>query len=238
MYSEFLIVIPLYNGEKTVLEVIEKILNQGFENIVICDDYSTDNGLKLIKKSFPKINILEHEQNLGYGANQKSLYDFAKNSAFKYVIMVHGDGQYTPELCRPIAEMLRTKIYVVVIASRIITSGAVKNGMPIYKYIANRTLTLLQNLVTNSKLSEYHTGFRAYSIDVLKEINYQKFSNNFIFDNQFLLAIIKNKFSIGEISCPTIYSEESSSISFKNSLEYGFGILKESFNYLFIKDIK
>lgn len=235
MYDEFLVVIPLYNGEKTIISVIEKILNQGFQNIVVCDDFSTDNGLELLKKTFPEIRILAHEKNLGYGANQKSLYDFAKDSSFKYVIMVHGDGQYTPELCRPIAEMLRTNIYDVVIASRIITSGAVKNGMPIYKYIANRSLTLLQNLVTNSKLSEYHTGFRAYSIDVLEKVLYQNFSNNFIFDNQFLLSVIKNKFSIGEISCPTIYSEVSSSINFKNSVEYGVGILKESFKYLFTK---
>lgn len=232
MFDDVLVVVPLYNGEKTIIEVLRKIKDQGFENIVICDDFSRDGGVALIMENYPEINIIAHSQNLGYGANQKSLYDYAVKAEYEFIIMVHGDGQYTPLLCRSMAEMLKTKIYDVVIASRIITSGAVKNGMPVYKYVANRCLTLFQNLITNSKLSEYHTGYRAYSINVLKQINYRDFSSDFIFDNQFLLSVIKHRFSIGEISCPTIYNEQSSSISFKNSLKYGLGILRESLFFL------
>lgn len=230
MYSDFLIVVPLYNGERTILTVLQSILAQGFENILVCDDHSTDKGVALIAENYPQIPVIVHQSNEGYGSNQKSLYSYAiKNASFRYVIMVHGDGQYTPALCRPIAEMLMTKIYDVVLASRIITAGALKNGMPLYKYISNRVLTLIQNVVTNSKLSEYHTGYRAYSIEVLQSVDFRLFSNDFIFDNQMLLQIIKQKFNIGEISCPTIYASDSSSINFKNSLMYGLGVLKETF---------
>lgn len=232
MYNDFLIVVPLYNGEKTIIDVLTNIKQQGFNHIVICDDGSSDKGVEEAIHHFPGIDIILHSKNLGYGANQKSLYNYAiKKNKFKFVIMVHGDGQYMPTLCKTMAEMLRTGIYDIVLASRIITSGAVKNGMPIYKYIANRFLTLFQNIITGSKLSEYHTGYRAYNLNALKKINFHAYSNDFIFDNQLLLSAIKQKISIGEISCPTVYSKHSSSISFRNSLKYGIGVVKETLKY-------
>lgn len=232
MYNDVLIVVPLYNGEKTILNVLRSVIDQGFDHILVCDDFSTDQGVAIIRENYPDIPVIVHLKNEGYGKNQKSLYNYAvEKTCFNYVIMVHGDGQYNPKLCRPIAEMLKTGIYDVILASRIITSGALKNGMPLYKYISNRVLTLLQNIVTNSKLSEYHTGYRAYTTEVLREVKFDSFSNKFIFDNQMLLQIIKQNFNIGEISCPTVYTDDSSSISFRNSVAYGMGVVKETILY-------
>lgn len=232
MYNDVLIVVPLYNGEKTILNVLRSVIDQGFDHILVCDDFSTDQGVAIIRENYPDIPVIVHLKNEGYGKNQKSLYNYAvEKTSVNYVIMVHGDGQYNPKLCRPIAEMLKTGIYDVILASRIITSGALKNGMPLYKYISNRVLTLLQNIVTNSKLSEYHTGYRAYTTEVLREIKFDSFSNKFIFDNQMLLQIIKQNFNIGEISCPTVYTDDSSSISFRNSVAYGMGVVKETILY-------
>jgi len=232
MYNDVLIVVQLYNGEKTILNVLRSVIDQGFDHILVCDDFSTDQGVAIIRENYPDIPVIVHLKNEGYGKNQKSLYNYAvEKTSFNYVIMVHGDGQYNPKLCRPIAEMLKTGIYDVILASRIITSGALKNGMPLYKYISNRVLTLLQNIVTNSKLSEYHTGYRAYTTEVLREVKFDSFSNKFIFDNQMLLQIIKQNFNIGEISCPTVYTDDSSSISFRNSVAYGMGVVKETILY-------
>ncbi len=233
-HDEVLIMVPLYNGEATIANVLTRLKAQNFNQIVVCDDFSVDKGVEIVKYNFPEVHLIAHTENKGYGSNQKSLYSYAVEQLnFKYAIMVHGDGQYTPELCSPIAAMLGTGIYDVIIASRIITSGAVKNGMPLYKYLANRALTLLQNLVTGAKLSEYHTGFRGYTKNALRLIDFHSFRNDFVFDNQFLLSAIKKKIRIGEISCPTIYNKESSSISFKNSVVYGWGCLAQTIRFAF-----
>lgn len=223
-----LIVIPTYNAQKTILEVVKTIKDLSFDSICICDDYSTDDTVSLLKNRHD-LHLIVHDKNIGYGGNQKSLYNYAVENNFDYVIMVHGDGQYNPVLAKAMEEMLKTELYDIVLASRIIPGNAVKNGMPVYKYFFNRSLTLFQNIFLGAKLSEYHTGYRGYSIHALKTIPFNNFSNNFVFDNQFLVSGIKQKLKVGEISCPTIYNKDSSSINFKNSIKYGVGCLYTTF---------
>ena len=217
------IVLPAYNAEQTLQKTIDAIPEDYADEIILVDDVSKDNTVKLAKKI--KLKVFVHEKNLGYGGNQKTCYDQALKAGADIVVMVHPDYQYSPELVAPMVEMIKTGLYDCVLGSRILSGDSLRAGMPLYKYVFNRMLTFVENVMTGAKLSEYHTGLRAYSKKVLTTIPYQKNSDDFIFDNQVLVQIMAHKFKIGELSCPTKYFAEASSINFSRSMTYGFGCL-------------
>jgi glycosyltransferase involved in cell wall biosynthesis len=202
------------------------------DDVILVDDSSTDKTVELARK-LNIHHVIQHDHNRGYGGNQKTCYNKALELKADIVVMLHPDYQYTPKLITAMCSIIANEVYPVVFASRILGKGAINGGMPIYKYIANRILTFIQNVLINQKLSEYHTGFRAYSAEVLHKVNYNDFSEDFIFDNQMAVQIFKKGCEIGEISCPTKYFPEASSINFEKSLVYGTGVLKESFSYLY-----
>ncbi len=196
------------------------------------DDASKDKTIEVGKKLGIK-HIIRHEVNKGYGANQKTCYRYALSLQADVIIMLHPDYQYTPKLIPSMAHLIAQDIYPVVLGSRILGKGALKGGMPMYKYVCNRFLTLFQNVLVNHKLSEYHTGYRGFSKKIFETVPYERCSNDFLFDNQFLSQIIYAGFEIGEITCPTKYFDEASSINFRRSLIYGLGVLKTSFLHFF-----
>lgn len=226
------VVLPAYNAERTLRQTLKEIPTGIVDDIILVDDHSSDSTVAVAKQCNVK-HLYLHEQNLGYGANQKTCYDAALALKADIVIMLHPDYQYTPKLLAPMAFMLTSGIYDVVIASRILGRDCLKGGMPRYKYIANRLLTCIQNLLLGQKLSEYHTGYRAYTAEVLRSLPYHKCSDDFIFDNQFLALSFGYGFHVGEISCPTRYFPEASSINFRRSVTYGLGVLRVSFAYRF-----
>ena len=225
---------PAYNSAATLKSTYGEIPFDIVDDVILVDDASNDKTVEVARQLGIK-SIFIHKENRGYGANQKTCYDKALEAGAGIVVMLHPDYQYTPLLIQSMVYMIVNGVYPVVLGSRILGKGAVKGGMPRYKYIANRFLTLVQNLLMNQKLSEYHTGFRAYKADILKEINYHDFSNDFIFDNQVIAAIFAKGYEIGEMTCPTHYSEQSSSINFARSVKYGLGVLKVSVKYFFGK---
>jgi glycosyltransferase involved in cell wall biosynthesis len=204
------------------------------DDLVLVDDNSTDNSIEVAQKSGIK-HIIQHKENRGYGGNQKSCYDKALELNADIIIMLHPDYQYTPKLLLAMVSVIGNDLYKVVFGSRILGKGALKGGMPLYKYISNRFLTLFQNILMNQKLSEYHTGYRAYHKEVLEKINYQQNSDDFIFDNEMVAQIFYNGFEIAEITCPTKYFEEASSINLNRSITYGLGVLKVSVLYFLTK---
>lgn len=224
---------PAFNAAKTLAKTFEEIPRPLVDEVILVDDASTDNTVE-VAKSLGIKEILIHDKNKGYGANQKSCYDKALTLDADIIIMLHPDYQYTPKLIPAMVHILDTNLYDVVLASRILGKGALIGGMPYYKYVANRFLTLIQNILINEKLSEYHTGYRAYNAEVLKTIDYKNNSNDFVFDNQVISQIVMSKFKIAEISCPTKYFPEASSINFSRSVKYGFGVLETSIKH-FIK---
>jgi glycosyltransferase involved in cell wall biosynthesis len=200
------------------------------DEVILVDDLSKDNTVEVGKKL--GINhIIQHEYNKGYGGNQKTCYKKALEIGGDIVIMLHPDYQYTPKLIPAMANLLASELYHVVLGSRILGKGAMKGGMPMLKYIANRGLTLIQNILMNAKLSEYHTGYRAFTREVLEAVNYKANSDNFVFDNQMLAQIWYAGYDIAEITCPTKYFDDASSINFKNSSIYGIGVLKTSVQF-------
>ncbi|MBK9396299.1 MAG: glycosyltransferase family 2 protein [Saprospiraceae bacterium] len=223
-------VLPAFNASKTLEKTFREIPKDIVDEVILCDDNSTDNTLE-VAISLGIKHIVRHEVNRGYGGNQKSLYDKALELGSDIVIMLHPDYQYTPLLIPSMAHMIGSGLYPVVLASRILGMGALKGGMPKYKYIANRFLTLFQNILSSQKLSEYHTGYRAFSADVLNNINYQANSDDFVFDNQMIAQIFYQGYEIGEITCPTKYFKEASSINFSRSVKYGLGVLGTSLSY-------
>ena len=225
---------PAYNAAETLEKTYNEVPFDIVDDVILVDDYSKDNTVDVAKRIGIK-HIIKHDQNKGYGANQKSCYSKALEIGADIVIMLHPDYQYTPKLIEPMAYLIANEVYPVVLGSRILGKGALRGGMPIYKYIANRFLTFTQNLLMNQKLSEYHTGYRAFSREILEKLDLQTNSDDFIFDNQMLAQICFAGYNIGEISCPTKYFKEASSINFKRSLKYGFGVLKVSFQYFFAK---
>ncbi len=235
--KKIIVVLPAYNAEKTLVNTYNEIPFDIVDEVILVDDNSIDATIDVAKNLNKKcpLHIISHQNNLGYGGNQKSCYNKALELKADIIVMLHPDYQYTPKLIHSMCYLIANDVYPVVIGSRIIGNGALKGGMPIYKYIANRFLTFFQNLLMNQKLSEYHTGYRAYSKEVLNKINFNKNSNDFIFDNQFLAQILFNGFEIAEITCPTKYFKESSSINFSRSVTYGLGVLKTSFQYFLCK---
>ncbi|MEZ4923215.1 MAG: glycosyltransferase family 2 protein [Crocinitomicaceae bacterium] len=228
------VIMPAYNAGKTLEKTYNEIPMDIVDDVILTDDRSTDDTVELAKKL--GINhIIVHEQNRGYGGNQKSCYNKALEIGADIIIMVHPDYQYTPQLITPMVSLIANEVYPVVIASRILGKGALKGGMPRYKWIANRFLTLFQNTMMGQKLSEYHTGYRAYSREVLESIPFNDNSEDFVFDNQFLAQILYAGNEVAEITCPTKYFEEASSINFKRSSVYGLGVMKVSMQYFFSK---
>lgn len=228
--KKIVVVLPAYNAEQTLRETYNEIPFDIVDDVVLVDDASNDKTFEAAKNLGIK-HIIKHEVNKGYGGNQKTCYAMALQLQADIVIMLHPDYQYTPKLIPSMAHLIATDIYAVVLGSRILGNGALKGGMPLYKYISNRILTCIQNLMTGQRLSEYHTGYRAFSKEVLKTIPYERCDDDFIFDNQMLSQIIYAGFDIGEITCPTKYFEEASSINFSRSLVYGFGVLWTSITH-------
>ena len=224
------VVLPAYNAAKTLSKTLAEVPMDIVDEIILCDDNSTDDTIA-VAKSLNIHHIISHQVNRGYGGNQKSLYDKAIATNADIVIMLHPDYQYTPKLITAMVSIISEGLYPVVFGSRILGGGALKGGMPLYKYIANRFLTSFQNILLGQKLSEYHTGYRAYSIDVLKAIDYNANSDDFIFDNQVIAQIFEKGFEIAEITCPTKYFEEASSINLSRSIKYGLGVLSVSIQY-------
>jgi len=228
--KKVIVVLPAYNAETTLEKTYAEIPMNIVDEVILCDDASSDNTVQLAQSLGIK-HIIKHDKNKGYGGNQKSLYNKALDLGGDIVIMLHPDYQYTPMLIPSMVNIIANDLYPVVLGSRILGKGALRGGMPIYKYIANRLLTLFQNILISYKLSEYHTGYRAFSKEVLERINFNANSDDFVFDNQMLSQIIFHGFDIAEVTCPTKYFEEASSINFKRSSIYGIGVLMVSLQY-------
>jgi glycosyltransferase involved in cell wall biosynthesis len=229
--KKVVVVLPAYNAALTLKKTYDEIPFDLVDEVILCDDASKDNTVALAKEIGIQ-HIIKHEKNKGYGGNQKSLYNKALDLGGDIVIMLHPDYQYTPLLIPSMVNIIGEDLYPVVLGSRILGKGALKGGMPLYKYIANRFLTMTQNLLVGYKLSEYHTGYRAFSKEVLQAIKYNQNSDDFIFDNEMLSQIIYKGFDIAEVTCPTKYFEEASSINFTRSTKYGLGVLAVSLNHL------
>lgn len=223
-------VLPAYNAAKTLEMTYNEIPFDIVDEVVLVDDASKDKTIEAAKKLGIQ-HIVTHQQNRGYGGNQKSCYTKALELHADIVIMLHPDYQYTPKLIRAMASIIANDVYPVVYASRILGNGALKGGMPIYKYIANRALTLFQNILMGQKLSEYHTGYRAFSTTVFDKIDIEANSDDFVFDNEMSAQICFAGYEIGEVTCPTKYFEDASSINFKRSVKYGLGVLRVSLSY-------
>lgn len=222
--KKVVVVLPAYNAAKTLEKTYAEIPRPMVDEVILCDDASTDDTVALAHRLGVE-HIIVHEKNKGYGGNQKSLYNKALALGGDIVIMLHPDYQYTPLLIPAMVNIIGDDVYPVVLGSRILGKGALKGGMPLYKYVANRFLTLAQNLLVSYKLSEYHTGYRAFSKQVLEGINYNANDDDFIFDNEMLSQIIYAGYDIAEVTCPTKYFEEASSINFRRSSKYGLGVL-------------
>lgn len=225
-----MIVLPAYNAAKTLERTYREIPFDIVDEVVLVDDNSTDNTAETALK-FNIRHIIIHDKNKGYGANQKSCYDKAIELNADIIIMLHPDYQYTPKLIHSMAFLIANELYHVVLGSRILGKGALRGGMPRYKYFFNRVLTFGQNFLMNQKLSEYHTGYRAFSREALNSIPYKLNSNDFIFDNQIIAQFFFNGYEVAEITCPTSYFAEASSINFRRSAIYGFGVIKVSIEY-------
>jgi glycosyltransferase involved in cell wall biosynthesis len=228
--KKVVVVLPAYNAALTLEKTYAEIPFDLVDEVILCDDASKDNTSDLAR-SIGINHVIVHEQNKGYGGNQKSLYNKALELGGDIVIMLHPDYQYTPKLIPAMVNIIGDELYPVVLGSRILGKGALQGGMPVYKYIANRALTLTQNLLINYKLSEYHTGYRAFSREVLENINFNANSDDFVFDNEMLSQIIFAGFHIAEVTCPTKYFEEASSINFARSAKYGMGVLRVSVSH-------
>lgn len=228
--KKIIVVLPAYNAELTLEKTYNEIPFAIVDDVILVDDCSNDKTVDIATR-LGITNIVKHNINMGYGANQKSCYNRALDLGADIVVMLHPDYQYTPKLIESMCYIIANGLYPVVFGSRILGRGSLKGGMPLYKYMANRALTLIQNLFIRQKLSEYHTGFRAYSAHVLKDIDYRNNSNDFVFDNEIIAQIFRRKYEIAEITCPTKYFKEASSINFRRSVKYGFGVLRVSVQY-------
>lgn len=232
--KKVVVVLPAYNAALTLEKTYREIPFDIVDDVILVDDASRDNTIEVAQQLGIK-NIVRHQSNKGYGGNQKSCYRSALGLDADIVIMLHPDYQYTPKLIPAMAGIIANDVYQVVLGSRILGKGALMGGMPVYKYFFNRLLTLTQNLIINQKLSEYHTGYRAFSKEVLQAINLEANSDDFVFDNEMLSQIFYKGYPIAEVTCPTKYFEEASSINFSRSMKYGLGCLRVSFIYRLCK---
>lgn len=233
--KKVVVVMPAYNAAKTLRQTYDEVMAQGVVDLVIVvDDASRDDTVPLARE-LPHTQVFAHPKNLGYGGNQKTCYRAALDAGADIVIMVHPDYQYTPKLIPAMVTMIANDLYPCVIGSRILGNYALQGGMPGWKYVANRLLTFTENVLFGAKLSEYHTGYRAFSRDVLLKTPWQLNSDDFVFDNQMLGQILWAGYTVAEISCPTKYFAEASSINFSRSVKYGFGCLGTAFTYRMAK---
>lgn len=228
--KKIVVVLPAYNASKTLEKTYYDLPFDLVDDVVLVDDNSNDQTV-IIADQIGIKHIIVHDKNLGYGGNQKSCYKKAIELGADIIIMLHPDYQYDPKLIPCMVHIIVNDIYRVVLGSRILGNGALLGGMPKYKYIANRFLTFIQNTVTKAKLSEYHTGYRAFDSSVIKDLNLSENSDDFIFDNQILSQIIMKGYQIGEVTCPTRYFKEASSINFSRSVSYGLGVLRVTFEH-------
>lgn len=231
--KKIVVIMPAYNAEKTLEQTYSEICFSMVDEVILTDDFSRDNTKDIAKNL--NITTIQHSTNKGYGANQKSCYKAALQSGADIVIMLHPDYQYTPKLVPAIASMMAYGQYDAVIASRMLSNSALRGGMPLYKFVANKFLTAFENIMIGEKLSEYHTGFRGFTRQVLEALPLEDCNDDFIFDNEMLALIFYYKFKVGEISCPTKYFPEASSINLLRSIKYGFGVLKVSTLYALAK---
>ena len=230
--KKIVVVLPAYKAAKTLEKTYREVPFEIVDAVILCDDAIPDDTVAVAKRLNIQ-HIIQHDRNKGYGGNQKSLYNKALEMGADIVVMLHPDYQYTPQLIPAMVSIIGNDLYDVVLGSRILGNGALKGGMPMYKYIANRFLTLFQNILVRHKLSEYHTGYRAFSREVLESINFNQNSDDFVFDNEMLSQIIYADFRIGEVTCPTKYFDEASSINFQRSVKYGLGVLRVSVGHFF-----
>ena len=230
--KKIIVVMPAYNAASTLEQTYREIPHNIVDDVILVDDKSRDNTVEVARKLGIE-HIIVHEKNTGYGGNQKSCYKMALELGADVVIMLHPDYQYTPKLCEAMASLLATGVFDCALGSRILGKGALCGGMPVYKYLANRILTAFQNFLLNHKLSEYHTGYRAFTREVLEQLPLDNNSDNFLFDNQMLSQIIYADYDIGEITCPTRYEESSSSIGLWSSFRYGFGVVATAILFRF-----
>ncbi|MFN7312946.1 MAG: glycosyltransferase family 2 protein [Bacteroidota bacterium] len=228
--KKIVVVLPAYNAAQTLSRTYNEIPFDIVDDVILVDDASKDNTSELGREIGIK-HVIKHDKNKGYGGNQKTCYNKAKEIGADIVVMLHPDYQYTPMLIHAMAGIIAYDVYPVAFGSRILGKGALKGGMPMYKYFFNRCLTLFQNILMSQKLSEYHTGYRAFSRAVLENVNYEACSDDFVFDNQMIAQIFYAGFEIGEVTCPTKYFKEASSINFKRSSIYGLGVLHTSIVY-------
>jgi glycosyltransferase involved in cell wall biosynthesis len=231
--KKLVITMPAYNAEKTLRQTYDELPHEYVDEVLLVDDASSDHTARVAEELGIKTVI--HPENKGYGGNQKTCYAEALSHRADIVVMLHPDYQYSPRLVTAMASMIVSGHYDVVLGSRILGGGARKGGMPLYKYIANRSLTLIENVVLGAKLSEYHTGFRAFTRQVLETLPLGENSDDFVFDNEMLAQTVYFGFRIGEISCPTKYFEDASSINFRRSVKYGIGVLATSLKYVISK---
>ena len=224
--KKIVVVMPAYNAEKTLKQTMDEMPMDIVDHVILVDDCSRDNTVEHAQEL--GLEAIRHDNNRGYGGNQKTCYAAALAHDADIVAMVHPDYQYTPLILRAMCGLIAEAKYEFVLGSRILVAGALKGGMPMYKYICNRFLTAFQNLCLGNKLSEYHTGYRVYDAKILRDIDFESFSEDFVFDNQMLAEIVLRQYQIGEVSCPTRYFEEASSINFKRSCIYGLGVLAVS----------
>lgn len=229
--KKLVVVMPAYNAGQTLAQTYREIPFDIVDEVILVDDQSADDTVE-VARALGISHVIRHDRNRGYGGNQKTCYDKALEIGADIVVMVHPDYQYTPLLLTAMSSLIALGVWPVVFGSRILGKGALTGGMPRYKYAANRFLTLVQNLLIGQKLSEYHTGYRAYSAEVLRAIDYHANSDDFVFDNEMISQIFMAGFEIGEVSCPTKYFEEASSISLSRSVKYGLGVLRVSVQHL------
>jgi len=228
--KKIVVVLPAYKAALTLTRTYNEIPLDIVDEVVLVDDKSPDNTTE-VARSLGIKHIIIHETNKGYGGNQKSCYKKALELGGDIIIMLHPDYQYTPKLLLAMSSIIANDVYPVVFASRILGKGALTGGMPMYKYIANRVLTLFENIMIGEKLSEYHTGYRAFSAEVIRSIDFSHNSDDFVFDNEMASQVFMNGYDIGEVTCPTKYFEEASSINFSRSMKYGLGVLRVSFTH-------
>jgi glycosyltransferase involved in cell wall biosynthesis len=233
--QKIVVVMPAYNAARTLRQTYDEVMTHGIVDLVIVVDDASQDGTVAIARTLDRVQVEVHPENRGYGANQKTCYRLALEAGADIIIMIHPDYQYTPQLIPAMAALVGSGLYPCVLASRILGGGALRGGMPWWKYISNRFLTLVENLLLGAKLSEYHTGYRAFARNLLERLPLEANSDDFVFDNQVLAQVIALGWAIGEVTCPARYLPEASSINFRRSVRYGFGCLATGLRFRFAR---